>query len=81
MAAFNVIFVCDTCLEELVIGQAQFYPQGVSQMIKDSEAQGWFIPELVRFSEKKQRYYATPASDIKCYCPKHSSMEMWIEKE
>ena len=70
--AVNVIFVCDVCLKELVITQAQFYPTGVDEMIRNAEATGWCIPQLVKFSEKKQRYYATPSSDVQCYCPKHN---------
>lgn len=60
---YNLIFVCDTCLKELIIPNGQFNPfdPGVYR-----GANGWDIPSLVT-----QGYIELTSSSVVCYCPEH----------
>ncbi len=59
MVVYNIIIVCDVCLDELVIRR---YPLTLNK----EEDKGWFIPPLINEGGVK-----TPASSMIALCPKH----------
>jgi hypothetical protein len=68
----GIIFVCDVCLEELIISQGDFEPINLEEMVeKAPQAEGWYIPPLVGYCEEKKHYFETPISDIRSLCPRH----------
>lgn len=60
----GAILVCDVCLKELVLPNGEV----------TEETLKWDIPSLtmiVRTLKCNKQQVRKPASDIKCYCPKH----------
>lgn len=69
----GIVFVCDVCLEELVISQDFFDPINISEMVGNApQAKGWYIPDLVGHNEELGKWFEIPSSNIRSLCPKHA---------
>ena len=73
----GIIFVCDVCLEELIISQGDFDPIDLEEMVENApNAVGWYIPELVGYCGEKDRYYEVATSNVRSLCPKHHFLKI-----
>lgn len=63
---YNIIFVCDICLEEIIISNRDFNPYNPELM----DTGGWFIPPLIGGTEGIP--HEVTASSVVCYCPRHN---------